>query len=344
MRERSDIAATHLQRVQRGRLARARVLELRDLRRSAAATLQSVYRIYRHSTRREQAATVIQCVQRGRIARGHAGLIIVPAHANVCAVLSRDPLVLVIDGVLGAEESAALLDCAKASGSRSSGVSVAPGDTSSVPMSPRLSDGRISRTCLWTPQLRALVACLCERVAALLGVPPAHLEPMVLQYEKGGEYQWHWDAYDLSTPRGRVNTASRGQRLYTAIAYLNAVEAGGATAFEHLGISVIPKPGRVLLFRNVHPGTVRVHRRTLHAVRDSTQACSSALAPSPLHRQLMCTATCGMLCACASAPIVLHVCMCIAGSTGGGRPEVDRLSILPRASAAISIVGSRAAR
>ena len=48
------------------------------------------------------------------------------------------------------------------------------------------------------------------------------------------------------------------------MAYLNPVEAGGATAFTQLGIQIEPQPGALLLWNNALPDG-RPNPATLHA-------------------------------------------------------------------------------
>jgi len=48
------------------------------------------------------------------------------------------------------------------------------------------------------------------------------------------------------------------------MAYLNPVEAGGATAFTLLGIEIAPTPGVLLLWNNALPDG-RPNEATLHA-------------------------------------------------------------------------------
>ena len=48
------------------------------------------------------------------------------------------------------------------------------------------------------------------------------------------------------------------------MAYINAVEAGGATAFTLLGIEIAPTPGVLLLWNNALPDG-RPNEATLHA-------------------------------------------------------------------------------
>ena len=108
-------------------------------------------------------------------------------------------------------------------------------------------------------------------LACLLGVPTSRLEPsQVLHYGQGAAYRWHYDAYDGATARGKANMERRGQRLRTAIIYLNDVPAGGETAFLYLRQAIAPRRGRLLTFANVvtppEPGaSPSVDRRSFHA-------------------------------------------------------------------------------
>jgi hypothetical protein len=59
--------------------------------------------------------------------------------------------------------------------------------------------------------------------------------------------------------------------IYKALGYLNDVEEGGATEFRDLNISVKPKKGSLLVWKNVLPGTTKVHPDSLHAGRPVTK-------------------------------------------------------------------------
>jgi prolyl 4-hydroxylase len=57
-----------------------------------------------------------------------------------------------------------------------------------------------------------------------------------------------------------------GQRGITAMAYLNDVEAGGATEFLNLGISIAPQRGALIVWNNAGiDGSL--NQATLHAGR-----------------------------------------------------------------------------
>ena len=57
----------------------------------------------------------------------------------------------------------------------------------------------------------------------------------------------------------------QGPRILTAYLYLNDVEEGGGTNFDQLGVTVMPKRGRAVLWPSVRDdATDRKERRTSH--------------------------------------------------------------------------------
>ena len=60
-----------------------------------------------------------------------------------------------------------------------------------------------------------------------------------------------------------THTASGGQRTWTVMVYLNAVERGGETLFRRLGRSFTPVPGMALAWNNLHADGTPNHF-TLH--------------------------------------------------------------------------------
>lgn len=92
-----------------------------------------------------------------------------------------------------------------------------------------------------------------QRISALLDVPLTNQEPFqVLRYGVGQEYRPHFDYFDPGLKGSQVHLARGGQRLATVIMYLNTVEHGGDTSFPELGMRVIPKQGRALLFYSLN--------------------------------------------------------------------------------------------
>lgn len=110
-----------------------------------------------------------------------------------------------------------------------------------------------------------LVAGISARIEALLGVEAAIGEPVQGQrYLPGQQFKPHNDWFYTSEGYWPQEQARGGQRSWTAMAYLNAVDAGGATAFTLLGLEIEPKPGVLLIWNNALPDG-RPNEATLHA-------------------------------------------------------------------------------
>ncbi len=179
------------------------------------------------------------------------------AARAACRVLSEEPFVGVVDDFLTAEDCAAVVEIGGSGMSRAvvsgakGGVQSA-GRTNSVHWVPHAADPRL--------------AGIADRVAGLLGSARAHAENFqVIHYAPAQEYRAHFDAFDANTERGKRNLEKGGQRVTTTLCYLNAVEAGGGTEFPKLGITVEPKPGRLVIFNNCHEGSFERTPRSLHA-------------------------------------------------------------------------------
>ena len=111
----------------------------------------------------------------------------------------------------------------------------------------------------------AFVAGLSQRIDAVMGVEAAIGEPVQGQrYHPGQQFKPHNDWFYTSEGYWPQEEARGGQRSWTAMAYLNTVEAGGATAFTLLGMEIEPEPGVLLLWNNALPDG-RPNEATLHA-------------------------------------------------------------------------------
>lgn len=105
-----------------------------------------------------------------------------------------------------------------------------------------------------------------ERLAAAAGVPVGNMEaPQVLHYAVGQEFVRHVDFFDTAIPSEAEEMAFGGQRVATALLYLNdeGLE-GGETEFPRLGFKYRGRRGDALVFFNVDPAG-QPDRRTLHA-------------------------------------------------------------------------------
>ncbi len=90
-----------------------------------------------------------------------------------------------------------------------------------------------------------------RRFDDLLGIEPSHGETIQGQrYLPGQQFQPHTDWFPDGTQYWNEEKVRGGQRCFTAMVFLNAVEEGGHTQFPRLGLSIEPKPGALLLWNN----------------------------------------------------------------------------------------------
>ena len=87
----------------------------------------------------------------------------------------------------------------------------------------------------------------------------------LVHYKKGAEYKPHYDSFDFNTDEGKKNWEPGGQRLITALGYLNDVPEGGGTGFPNLNIEIKASKGDVLVFHNCLKNTTDINPRSLHA-------------------------------------------------------------------------------
>lgn len=111
----------------------------------------------------------------------------------------------------------------------------------------------------------SFVRMIERRLSDLIGLDLAWSESVQGQrYEPGQEYRDHCDWFDTTAAYWKEEVHRGGQRSWTAMVYLNAVESGGATEFRNLGISFDPQPGVLLLWNNATPEGA-VNPQMLHA-------------------------------------------------------------------------------
>ncbi len=113
-------------------------------------------------------------------------------------------------------------------------------------------DYRTSRTCHLRQNSPDLAARLDQRFADLVGVDPRLSEPIQGQrYDPGEYFKEHTDWFSPGTKEFDEHTRQGGQRTWTVMIYLNAVERGGETCFKRLGRCFTPLPGFGLAWNNL---------------------------------------------------------------------------------------------
>jgi prolyl 4-hydroxylase len=108
---------------------------------------------------------------------------------------------------------------------------------------------------------------ISRRIDDLLGMNPEFGEAIQGQrYMPGQEFQPHHDWFHPGTSYWDLEMARGGQRSFTAMAFLNDVEAGGTTDFTEIGIGLEPKAGVLLVWNNALPNG-QTNPMTMHAGR-----------------------------------------------------------------------------
>lgn len=123
---------------------------------------------------------------------------------------------------------------------------------------------RTSETCDLDPA-DPVVAAVDARICAWMGLDPAHGEPIQGQrYAVGQKFRWHTDYFEPDGLDHERYCGISGNRIWTAMIYLNEPAAGGATRFRVIDKTVQPETGKLLAWNNRLPDG-RVNAATLHA-------------------------------------------------------------------------------
>jgi prolyl 4-hydroxylase len=117
----------------------------------------------------------------------------------------------------------------------------------------------------------AIVRSLEDRLSDFTGIHPACGESAQGQrYECGQYFREHCDWFDTSADYWRSERRCGGQRSWTAMIYLNAVDEGGSTDFTHIDLSIAPMAGSLLLWNNALPDGLP-NPLTMHAAQPVTR-------------------------------------------------------------------------
>lgn len=98
------------------------------------------------------------------------------------------------------------------------------------------------------------ILMLQRRIDDLMGIDPSFGETIQGQrYAPGQQFRGHYDHFLPSQAFWESEQKRGGQRSWTAMAYLNAVEEGGSTDFTQIDLSIPPQPGALLIWNNMKP-------------------------------------------------------------------------------------------
>lgn len=91
-----------------------------------------------------------------------------------------------------------------------------------------------------------------RRIDDLMGIEASHGEVIQGQrYAPGQQFRGHYDFFETKADYWPAERERGGQRTWTAMGYLNAVEAGGATEFSKVSMAVPPQQGALLVWNNM---------------------------------------------------------------------------------------------
>lgn len=109
------------------------------------------------------------------------------------------------------------------------------------------------------------ILSLNRRLDGLLGLDSSHSEAIEGQrYAVGQQFKPHLDWFQQKSPAWALEEVQGGQRSYTVMAYLNAVEGGGETDFPLLDLAIQPLRGMLLIWNNADEHGVP-NPSTIHA-------------------------------------------------------------------------------
>ncbi len=171
--------------------------------------------------------------------------------------LADDPIIWVVDDFVTASECRDVIRAARNKLSRAK-VSRLGSNTQSNKRTNRVA---------WLPHdYDDTVRAIVERVSEFVGLPADHAESLqVIHYAKNEEYRPHFDAWDVGTDKGKEKTEQGGNRILTALIYLNSVARGGGTGFPKLDVEVAAKTGRMCIFHDLVGEGPERHPKALHA-------------------------------------------------------------------------------
>ena len=100
---------------------------------------------------------------------------------------------------------------------------------------------------------------VADRLSEAVGIPLENSEDFqVVHYTVGQQYDYHFDSFNKDEdPQFNDSYMEGGQRIMTALGFLNDVPKGGETGFRRLGINFQPKKGTVIIWYNVKTQTTK---------------------------------------------------------------------------------------
>ena len=115
----------------------------------------------------------------------------------------------------------------------------------------------------WIQEPNFLNDRLKQIVAGITGLPVENQETThFVRYGVGGKYDTHHDFFTPAMANYEEHFKRGGNRVFTAILYLNDGFLGGETNFPDLNLKITPESGKLFIWRNMLPdGTLYMQSR-----------------------------------------------------------------------------------
>jgi prolyl 4-hydroxylase len=178
---------------------------------------------------------------------------------NICKnVLSNSPVVYTIDNMLTDEECEHFISLSKGKLKRA----LVSDNSKGVQ-----SNGRTGSNCWLNHELDSVTKSVGNKISKIVGIPLLNAEAyQIVYYDETQEYRQHYDSFDHDYSEKSLRCLNYGgQRMATALCYLNTVEEGGGTKLTKINLETKAIKGRMLVFWNVLPNSNIKHPLSEHA-------------------------------------------------------------------------------
>jgi prolyl 4-hydroxylase len=124
----------------------------------------------------------------------------------------------------------------------------------------------------FTDLRRPWVQVIENRIGDVIGRAGNYAEELRgVWYRPGEGYRLHHDAFYPGTADFDESVRGRGNRTATAMIYLNTLNQGGETVFPGLGLTVAPRAGMLIAWRNLRADK-SLNSEMMHAANPATAA------------------------------------------------------------------------
>jgi prolyl 4-hydroxylase len=173
-------------------------------------------------------------------------------------IINTDPQIYTIDNFLSDEECEHFINISKDKFTQA----LVSGNNGGL-----LSTNRTGKNCWINHDNDDITLKVAKRISELVDYPLENAESFqIIHYDKSQQYYNHCDGWLFNnSEKSNRCLLNGGQRMVTALVYLNNVEKGGETRFTKLDINIEPDKGKLLVFHNCYKDTNIVHKLSEHS-------------------------------------------------------------------------------